>query len=149
MKKITSIFSKMKPKDWLMVSLWALTLIFLFAFVGTVTGLSKKAGQTDKPAHWSFKLSADGQKKVDTGGSVEAKPTKIYETKKEAMDKETALSAKKADWTFDKLEAGTPSKDAKSANNAIASVAFIFFLSLTAAIFTTAFIKFKDRKAGK
>ncbi len=149
MKKLTSIFSKMKPKDWLMVSLWALTLIFLFAFVGTVTGLSKKAGQTATPAHWTFKLTEDGNKKVKAGKQVVKMPAEIYGTKKEAMNKETALSAKDADWTFDSLQAGTPSTEAKSANNAIASVAFIFFLSLTAAIFTTAFIKYKDRKAGK
>ncbi len=152
MKKITSIFSKMKPKDWLMVSLWALTLIFLFAFVGTVTGLSKEAGKTkaDKPAHWSFELSKDGEEKIKVGGSVTAMPTKIYKTKEEAMDdKTTHLSDKHADWTFKELVPGTPSKNAESANNSIAAVAFIFFLSLTAAIFTTAFIKFKDRKAGK
>ncbi len=150
MKKIKSTLSNMKPKHWLMVSLWTLTLIFLFAFVGTVTGLSKDAKDTSSQAHWTFKLTAHGNDEVKKGKKVTEMPTKLYETKKEAMDKEAAaLKGDDADWTFDKLEAGTPSSKAKSAINAIASVAFIFFLSLTAAIFTTAFIKYKDRKAGK
>ena len=155
MKKIKSTISNMKPKDWLMVSLWLLTLIFLFSFVGTVTGLNKKSGASTG-THWTYKLTKHGNEEVNKGAMKTAKPKEIYETK-EAAEKvygKDVLTAdeskdKNAIWTFDKLKQGEPTEDAKKARNTIASIAFIFFISLTAAIFTTAFIKFKERKAGK
>ncbi|NQZ29121.1 MAG: hypothetical protein HRT98_01930 [Mycoplasmatales bacterium] len=155
MKKIKKVISNMRPKDWLMVSLWILTLVFLFSFVGTVTGLAQKSKKSEG-THWTYKLTQHGNDEVNKGTMRTAKPQEIYETKEAAMQAEgkngltkDETKDKNAVWTFDSLKPGKPTKEAKNARNAIAAVAFIFFLSLTAAIFTTAFIKFKDRKAGK
>ncbi len=155
MKKLTSIFSKMKPKDWIMVSLWLLTLIFLFSFVGTVTGLSNKSKKSTG-THWTYKLTKHGNEQVEKGVMRTAKPKEIYTTKADAVkaigkNVLTDDEAKNANavWTFKELKQGEPTKEAKSARNTIAAIAFIFFISLTSAIFTTAYIKFKERKAGK